>query len=168
MEWLTRPYPEDEVPHIDSLIAVFTGGEKDDGKLDPSIKSWANKVGVLNDLLKNRYNLKWILVFCTYRWPNGLKGFSSGSTHKDWKYYQEIIHNTYHGGNIETDHLVICLMLEDTTKHFIFPNFTTLVSVMLREVLENNTTTRDKSYPNGLDMTKGESGGVYMMLKTKK
>ena len=45
-------------------------------------------------------------------------------------------------------------------------NFTTPVPGTLREVLDNDTTTRDKSYLNGLNMTKGESGGVSMMLKT--
>ena len=45
----------------------------------------------------------------------------------------------------------------------LFPlNFATPVSGTLREVLDINTTTREKSHLNGL----GESGGVSMMLKT--
>ena len=36
----------------------------------------------------------------------------------------------------------------------------------LRKVLDKDTTTRDKSYRNGLNMTKGKSGGVSMMTKT--
>ena len=57
-------------------------------------------------------------------------------------------------------------MTEDMEKHFAFPNFTTPVPGALGRVLDNDTTTRDKSYLNGLRMTKDESGGVFMMLKT--
>ena len=39
VEWLTRPAPEDEVPNMDWLIAVFHRRKKDDGKPGPSIKS---------------------------------------------------------------------------------------------------------------------------------
>ena len=59
-------------------------------------------MGALNHPLKYICNLKGELVFCPYRWPNGMKEFSSGSAHKWWKDYQGLIHNTYHGGNIET------------------------------------------------------------------
>ena len=108
------------------MIKVFPG-EKDDGKTEPSIRSWAQPVVSLKDLLKNRCNLKGALVFCTYRWKNGQKEFSSGSPHKVWKDYQGVIHNTYHSGHIESDHHVICLMSEDMANHFAFPNFTTPV-----------------------------------------
>ena len=57
-------------------------------------------------------------------------------------------------------------MPEDVAKHFVFPNFATPVPGTLREVLDNNTKTRGKSYLNGLGMKKVESGGVFMMLKT--
>ena len=49
-------------------------------------------------------------------------------------------------------------------EHFFSPTFTTLVPGSLRKVLYNYTTTRDKIYLNGLGMTKGESGGFYMMM----
>ena len=87
-QWLecrTSPYPEDEVPNIDGIIAVFTGNKKYVGNPDPSIKSWAQPVGALKDLLKNRYNLKGALVFCPYCLTNGMKEFSSGSKNKEWK-----------------------------------------------------------------------------------
>ena len=48
---------------------------------------------------------------------------------------------------------------------FVFPDFTTPVSGTLREVLDNDTTTRDGISLHGLGMTKGESGGVSMILK---
>ena len=51
-------------------------------------------------------------------------------------------------------------------KNFVFPNFITPVSVTLRDVLDNDTTTREKTSLYGLGMTKGESVGVYMILKT--
>ena len=69
------------------------------------------------------------------------------------------------GGGIKTDHNDIFLMTEDVTKHFWFPNFTTPVPGILREVLDNDTTTRDTISFNGLGITKGESGGVSMILK---
>ena len=57
-------------------------------------------------------------------------------------------------------------MPEDVAKHFFFPNFTTPVPGTVREVIDNDTTKRAKIYLNGLDMTKGESGSAYMMIKT--
>ena len=122
-------------------------------------------MGTLKDLLENRFNLKGALVFYTYRWTNVLKAFSSGSAHKGWKDYQGVIHNTYYGGHIETGHHVICSMPEDVENHSVFPNLTTPVPGTLGEVLDNDTTTRDKRCHHGLGMTKGESGSVYMMLK---
>ena len=56
-------------------------------------------------------------------------------------------------------------MSEDVENHFTFPNLATPVPGTLMEVLDNNTTTRDKSYLNGLGMVKGESRGVSMMMK---
>ena len=105
-------------------------------------------------------------MLCPYHWTNKLKSFSSGSSHKEWKYYQVIIHNTYQGGNVETGHHVICPMPEEATKHFTFPNYTTPVPGTLRCLLYNNTTTRDKISFNGLWMTKVESGVVSMLMKT--
>ena len=55
---------------------------------------------------------------------------------------------------------------EDVASPYAFPNFSTLVSGMLREVLDNDNTTRDIFLLNGSGITKGKSGGVSMMLKT--
>ena len=55
---------------------------------------------------------------------------------------------------------------EDIKRHFVFPIFATLVPGTLRKVLDNCTTTRDKSYLNGVGTTKGESGGLSMMIIT--
>ena len=52
-------------------------------------------------------------------------------------------------------------MPEEMSNHFAFPDFATPVSGTLREVLDNDTTTREKSYLNGLVMKKV----VSMMLK---
>ena len=84
--------------------------KKDDGNTDPSIKSWSQPVGSLKDIPTNICNLRMALVLCPYRWTKVLKEFSSGSAHKEWKDYQGIIHNTYHGGNVETDYHVILLI----------------------------------------------------------
>ena len=66
VEWITRPAPEDEVPTIDWLIAVFPRSKKDDGNPDPITKSWENPVVELKDSMKKRCNLKGALVFCPY------------------------------------------------------------------------------------------------------
>ena len=50
--------------------------------------------------------------------------------------------------------------------HFTLPDFITPVQGMLMEVLNNETTTKDKIYLNGLGTTKGKSGDTYIMLKT--
>ena len=81
------------------------------------------------------------------------------------KYYLVVIHNTYHGVNVETYHPIICLIPEDVAKHFAFPNFATPVSGTLKEVLYNYTTTRDNIYLNGLEIKKVESVDVSMILK---
>ena len=121
-------------------------------------------MNVLRDLLNKICNLKISLVFCLYRWPDGVKEFSGSSNiHRGWKDYQGVIHNTYHGGHIETDHHIICSMIEDMEKRFEFPNSTTPVPGTLMEVLDNDTTTRDKIYLNGLGMKKGKSGGASMI-----
>ena len=46
-------------------------------------------------------------------------------------------------------------MIEDVAEKFTFPNFTNPVPGVLREVLDKDTTTGDKSYLNGLGMMKG-------------
>ena len=80
--------------------------------------------------------------------------------------HQVVIHNTYHGGQIETDHHVICSMPEYVEKHFAFPNFTTSMSGTLMEFLDNYITQRDKVYLNGLGMTKCKYQSLSMMPKT--
>ena len=85
---------------------------------------------------------------------------------KSWKYCQELINNTYHGGHIETDNHFICSIPEDVADPFAFPNFTTPVKEILREVLDNDTTPRDKISLNGLGMKKVEFRVVSIMLKT--
>ena len=46
------------------------------------------------------------------------------------------------------------------------PKFTAPAAGTLREVLDDDTTTRDKNSLNRLGVIKGGSGGVDMMLKT--
>ena len=87
-------------------------------------------------------------MFCPYSWPDGVKVFSGSSNiQRGWQDYQELIHNTYHGGHIETDHSCICSIPEDVENHFELPNFITPVPGTLRDVLDNNTTTREKKLP---------------------
>ena len=58
-------------------------------------------------------------------------------------------------------------MIEYVENKSALPNFATPVSGRLREVLDNDTTTRNKIYLNGLGITNGEYLGVSMMLKTR-
>ena len=95
-----------------------------------------------------------------------MKEFSSGITHKRWKDYQVVTHNTYYGGHNETEHHVIFPMTEHMARHLAFYNFATPVLGTMREVLDNNTTPRDKISLNFLGMTIGKFGGAYMMVKT--
>ena len=114
----------------------------------------------LMDLLKKSRILRGLLVFFPYRWPDGGKSFSGSiNIQRGWKHYHRVINNTYHGGHIETDHHVICLMPEDVENHFELPNFTTPIPGALREVLDNDITPRENIYLNGLGMTKGKAGG---------
>ena len=105
-------------------------------------------------------------MFCPYPWPYGVKDFyGSRNIQIGWKYYQGVIHNTYYGGHIETDHHIICLILEYVIKHFTLHNFDTPVPGMLRGVLGNDTKTRDKISLNGLGMKKVKSRGTYVITK---
>ena len=78
-----------------------------------------------------------------------------------------VVYKEDHGGHIETDHQVTCSMPEDTARNFVLPNSTASGPGALREVIENNTTTKYKLSPNGLEITKGHSLSVSMMLKTE-
>ena len=51
-------------------------------------------------------------------------------------------------------------------KNFALPNFTTTLLGTLGRVLDNDNITKEKSYLNGLGMTRGKYGGVFMMPKT--
>ena len=133
VDWLTNPSSGEEVPNNDWIIAVFPGTKKNDGRLDMEIKSWVYPVKALRDLLKKSCNLRGSLVFYPYHWPDGLKEFSvSRNIQRGCKDYQGLIHHTYHGGNIQTDHHVICLMPENAENHFALPNFTTPTPEKLR------------------------------------
>ena len=55
---------------------------------------------------------------------------------------------------------------EDNVNHFSFPKFITPVASTLREVLDNEITTRDKISLNGLGTSNGKFVRVSMMLKT--
>ena len=57
-------------------------------------------------------------------------------------------------------------MLEDVEKHFVLPKFTASETGTLSEVIDNDTTTRDKMSLNGLNLTKGQAISVYVMPKT--
>ena len=57
-------------------------------------------------------------------------------------------------------------MPEYVAKHFVFPKFTASGPGTFREVIDNDTTTRDKMSLNGLKATKGQPISLSMMLKT--
>ena len=47
-------------------------------------------------------------MFFPYHFLGGMKEFSvSINIQKGWKDYQGVVHNIYHGENIETDHHVV-------------------------------------------------------------
>ena len=70
----------------------------------PRYQAMGTSSGWPKEPSKNTYNLNGLLVLCPYYWPDKMKLFSSGGAHKGWKYYLVVIHNTYHGEHIETDH----------------------------------------------------------------
>ena len=69
-------------------------------------------------------------------------------------YYQWFIKSPYHGGYIETNHQFICLVPEDVEKYFLLLKFIPSGKGMLREVIDNDTKTRDKISLNGLEVNK--------------
>ena len=58
MDCLNNPSSAEEVPNIYSLVAVFTSTKKNDVRQDLGIKSWAQPLKALRDLLKKICNLK--------------------------------------------------------------------------------------------------------------
>ena len=74
-----------------------------------------------------------------------MKEFSgSYNIQRDWNYCQGLIHNTYHGENIKTDHHAICSMSEYATQYFELTNFTTPVLGILMEFIDKGTILRYK------------------------
>ena len=73
VKWITGTKPEDDIPKIYLLTSVLSGKMNDDSKSDHNIKSWAQPLSSLKEILKNRCNLKGALVLSTYCWPYGLK-----------------------------------------------------------------------------------------------
>ena len=65
-------------------------------------------------------------------------------------------HNKVLGGHIETNHRVILLKPEGAAKTFVLPKFTASGQGNLKEVIDNDTTTRDKISLNGLGAKKYE------------
>ena len=57
-------------------------------------------------------------------------------------------------------------MTEDVAKQSVLTNFNTPMPGTLKEVLNNDISPREKISLNGLGMTKGKYGGLYMMLRT--
>ena len=55
---ITNPPSGEEITNIDWIIVKFPGTKKNDGRPDPGIKSCAQPVKALKDLLKNKFNLK--------------------------------------------------------------------------------------------------------------
>ena len=120
----------------------------------------------LYDILKKIGNLNGSLIYCTYHWPDGVKELSGNSNiQKVWEEYKWVIHNTYHGGYIETNYQVIQSMSEDVANKFVLFKFTVPESGTLREVIENDTTTIYKIPLNGLKVTKFQSISASMMNK---
>ena len=124
LECLTIPYPKEETPKMYWLISILPGINKDYGKPDPNIKLYTQPVNYSKYILENICNLKVALVFSPYHWPYGLKEFALSGTHKGRNYFQGVIHNTYHGGHIETDHYVIFSITWDVSNHDSLPKFT--------------------------------------------
>ena len=63
MDWITRPYTEEETPKLYWLVAILLGVKKDDGNPCPDIKPWRKPVNSLKDLLGRICNLNRALVF---------------------------------------------------------------------------------------------------------
>ena len=51
--WLTNPPSVEELPNMYWLITVLHGTKKNDGMIDPEIKSWGQPVKALKDTLIN-------------------------------------------------------------------------------------------------------------------
>ena len=88
-------------------------------------------------------------MFCNYHCTHGLEYFSRIGTHKGWKDYQGVIHNTYQSGHIEADQHVILYISEDVSKHFDFPKFTPPGPGNTKKVLDSDTKMIDIMYLYG-------------------
>ena len=108
MYCLTNPSSSEEVTSTNWIIEVLPSTKKNDGRPYLGIKSWEQPVKALRYLLNKSCNLKGSLVFSLNSWSDGTKEFyGSSNIQIGWKNDQKVIHNTYYGGHIETDHHVI-------------------------------------------------------------
>ena len=63
VDWITDPTSGCEVPNIECIIKVLPITRKNYGRPDSGIKSWAQPVKALKDILNKRQNLKGSMVF---------------------------------------------------------------------------------------------------------
>ena len=63
----------EEIHNIDCLIKILTGNKKSYRRPYPVVKPWVKPVKALKDMLKKIFNLEGSLLFCTYRFTDGMK-----------------------------------------------------------------------------------------------
>ncbi len=64
---------DDDVPHIDWLIAIYNGPQVADGKPVGALEDWCGRMVGLVTTLHSHCGLKAAMVLCPQRWPNALR-----------------------------------------------------------------------------------------------
>ena len=118
-------------PPLDWFIAFYTPALADPpalqpvtGKTDEDFLSWRNQHLQLARSLISKCGTRAVILATPRTWPDPFRHCSTYSP-PGWKAIQLRLHNTQHGGHIETCHDVLCLLPHATADAFALPDHTT-------------------------------------------
>ena len=101
VDWISNQTSVEEVPNINWIIKVFPGTKKKYSRTEPNTKLLVQPVKDMQP--------KYVIAIFPYPWLDGTQELSGSiNIQIEFKEYQGVIHNTYHGGHIETDNHFIC------------------------------------------------------------
>ena len=123
--WISQAAPT-ETPLYDWLVAVYTGKPQYHGRKDDELTMWCGQILDLAAMMYARCSISAVIILCPLQWPDVTQRIRRlRHPIPDWSYQSLILRNTQHGGAIETDHRVLCLLPSATAAEFIFRDSTT-------------------------------------------
>ena len=114
---------DNDVPHVDWLVAIYNGPQVADGKPDGALEDWCGRMVGLVTTLHSHCGLTAAILLCPQRWPDALRRVRKlREPVPGWTGRSFTIRNTAHGGSIETDHQALCLLPDKVANALIVPD----------------------------------------------